>query len=264
LHLSYLTIFSLAPFGLLVGAGASLFFERKLIAIAQKRLGISFTGRQGWAILPSDVFKFLTKTLSRHNASSNFGLLGLLGSLFVWSLLILLFFIPNTCSRFDVWDSNLFFFLVYANLSTIMLTSLVMTTRSKFSSLAALRASLLAPLMELYFVSVLNLLLIRVGSLSLEAYGRLGLSNLVAYPALGLILFIFAFYEAKRPPFDHTEAESELVVGHLTEFGGRTLLLFFLCEYVHVFVCLLVLAVFSIGFVTVPFSLYCLLASLLT
>jgi NADH:ubiquinone oxidoreductase subunit H len=40
---------------------AVLFAERKLIALAQKRLGISFLGRNGWAHLPADVLKFWLK-----------------------------------------------------------------------------------------------------------------------------------------------------------------------------------------------------------
>jgi NADH:ubiquinone oxidoreductase subunit H len=39
----------------------TLFFERKFIAIAQKRLGISFLGRNGWVHLPADIVKFWFK-----------------------------------------------------------------------------------------------------------------------------------------------------------------------------------------------------------
>lgn len=46
------------PLFLLVLALLALFFERKFIAIAQKRLGISFLGRNGWAHLPADLVKF--------------------------------------------------------------------------------------------------------------------------------------------------------------------------------------------------------------
>jgi NADH:ubiquinone oxidoreductase subunit H len=42
---------------------AILFGERKLIAAAQKRLGISFLGRHGWAHLPADLVKFWLKQI---------------------------------------------------------------------------------------------------------------------------------------------------------------------------------------------------------
>ena len=46
------------PMGVLVLGVLALFLERKLIGIAQKRLGISFLGRNGWAHLPADLVKF--------------------------------------------------------------------------------------------------------------------------------------------------------------------------------------------------------------
>ena len=51
---SYLTLAYLLLFFSVV----TLFFERKFIAISQKRLGISFLGRNGWAHLPADIVKF--------------------------------------------------------------------------------------------------------------------------------------------------------------------------------------------------------------
>jgi NADH:ubiquinone oxidoreductase subunit H len=54
----WVAVLVVAPLGLVLGAGLSLFLERKLIGLAQKRLGISFLGRHGWAHLPADVVKF--------------------------------------------------------------------------------------------------------------------------------------------------------------------------------------------------------------
>ena len=51
---AYLTLAYLLIFFSIV----TLFFERKFIAIAQKRLGISFLGRNGWVHLPADIVKF--------------------------------------------------------------------------------------------------------------------------------------------------------------------------------------------------------------
>ena len=49
---------SLPALLLLLLSVLALFLERKFIAIAQKRLGISFLGRNGWAHLPADLLKF--------------------------------------------------------------------------------------------------------------------------------------------------------------------------------------------------------------
>ena len=53
-------------------------------------------------------------------------------------------------------------------------------------------------------------------------------------PVLPLI-FITFFLETARIPFDLTEAESELIAGYTTEFGGFYFALFYLGEYFHLF-----------------------------
>jgi len=58
LSLSVLSLPLLSGLLLLVASLLLLFLERKLIGIAQKRLGISFLGRNGWAHLPADLLKF--------------------------------------------------------------------------------------------------------------------------------------------------------------------------------------------------------------
>ena len=42
--------------------------------------------------------------------------------------------------------------------------------------------------------------------------------------------------EAKRTPFDHVEAESEVVAGYQTEYSGPMLLIFYLAEYIHLII----------------------------
>jgi len=69
----------------------------------------------------------------------------------------------------------------------------------------------------------------------------------MALPPLALFFGIYAIFEAKRAPFDHTEAESELVSGHLIEFGGRLLLFFYLSEYIHVYFCMFLVIVVILG-----------------
>lgn len=66
-------------------------------------------------------------------------------------------------------------------------------------------------------------------------------------PVVAGALLAFSLFESRRAPFDHTEAESELVAGHLVEFGGRALLVFFLCEYTHLYVCVFTVVVLVVG-----------------
>lgn len=53
-------------------------------------------------------------------------------------------------------------------------------------------------------------------------------------PLLPVVLAMF-FVETGRIPFDLAEAESELVAGYTTEYGGFFFALFYLGEYFHLY-----------------------------
>ena len=240
---------------MLVGAGLALLFERKLIAISQKRLGISFLGRHGWAHLVSDVVKFWTKNAKRFSPLSYFGVLGSVGSLFLWSGLVTIFSLSANCASLDPWEFQLLFYIAYANITTLIVLGLLNSTRSKYSLIAAARTGSLNTLCELIFAATLFFLYARIGAVNFETANESAVWTLTALPLIALSFLIFTLFEARRAPFDHTEAESELVAGHLTEFGGRALLMLFLCEYVHVFACIFAIIVFVLGGVWAPMGL---------
>jgi NADH:ubiquinone oxidoreductase subunit H len=86
------------PLFLLVLALLALFFERRFIAIAQKRLGITFLGRNGWAHLPADLVKFWLKQSYKTQGvwlGAQAGLTGSILAYLSWSLLTCLFFLTD-------------------------------------------------------------------------------------------------------------------------------------------------------------------------
>src|SRR6202041_4160998 len=49
-----------------------------------------------------------------------------------------------------------------------------------------------------------------------------------------VIFFVSSLAETNRPPFDLTEAESELVAGYMVEYGSTPYMMFMLGEYVAI------------------------------
>ncbi|MBT4760169.1 MAG: NADH-quinone oxidoreductase subunit H [Bdellovibrionaceae bacterium] len=99
----------------------------------------------------------------------------------------------------------------------------------------------------------------QAGALSFTISGReLGIPFLpnwgIFYQPLGAFLFLVAaFAETNRLPFDLPEAESELIAGFHTEYGGMKMLMFYLGEYGHMLVASALLVTFYFGGYQLPF-----------
>ena len=133
--------------------------------------------------------------------------------------------------------------------------TVVVGSKSKYATLAAARLLLVAVSLEVLFALSFLLIYLHAGGYAMEDLGVAsarggGLS--IALPPLGCVFLLYTLFEAKRAPFDHSEAESELVAGHMVEFGGRALLFFYMCEYVHLCFGLFLLFLLTLGGVALP------------
>jgi len=198
--------------------------------------------------------KFWLKQSNRHHGgwgTAAVGVTGVILGYLSWSLASCAFFLSDAGSApADFWDFQLLAYFGYANLSTLFMYTLVAGSKSKYATLAAARLLLVAVSLEVFFALSFLLIYAHAGGYALEdltaATARTG-GLAGALPPLAGIFLLYVLFETKRAPFDHSEAESELVAGHMVEFGGRALLFFFMCEYVHLCFGLFLLVALSSG-----------------
>jgi NADH:ubiquinone oxidoreductase subunit H len=63
------------------------------------------------------------------------------------------------------------------------------------------------------------------------------------FPVVGILMFFTTLIETNRPPFDLSEAESDVVAGYTVEYGGILFGLFYLGEYVNLFTNTIILVI---------------------
>lgn len=95
-------------------------------------------------------------------------------------------------------------------------------------------------------------------------YGSVRLGNMVEWQgenAWGIFVQPFAFFlflaalaaETKRVPFDQPEGESEIVAGYFVEYSGMKFGMFFMGEYIDLFVSSAILVTLFFGGYSLPF-----------
>ncbi|MCW2924319.1 MAG: nuoH [Thermoleophilia bacterium] len=76
----------------------------------------------------------------------------------------------------------------------------------------------------------------------------------IVWAPVGFVIFLLsALAEANRAPFDHAEAEQELVGGFHTEYGGLRYAAFANAEYLHLLAISAIGVTFFLGGPTIPF-----------
>ena len=134
---------------------------------------------------------------------------------------------------------GLLFVLAMSSLAAYGVVLSGWSSNSKYSFLGGLRSSAQVISYEIAMGLSLVGVIMMAGSLNLsdivEAQRRFP-GGFFWPQALGFFIFaVAAFAETNRTPFDLPEAESELVAGYFTEYSGIRFGLFFVAEYVGMF-----------------------------
>lgn len=216
--------------------------ERKVSAYMQLRVGPNRVGFKGTAQTLADTIKLVVKEGLTPSGADKF-LFNLAPYLVLVASMLLM--APIGFARdTQIWDINIGVLYITA-VSSIGVIGVLMagwSSNNKYSLLGAMRSGAQIVSYELSAGLAIITIVILCGSLRI--------SDIVASQADGwwifkghipailsfMIYIIAVTAETNRAPFDLAEAESELTAGFHTEYSGMKFALFFLAEYVNIFI----------------------------
>jgi NADH-quinone oxidoreductase subunit H len=236
-------IIGVLAIALFAGLGLVLvIMERKVAAWIQIRLGPNRVGPKGMFQSLADTVKLIMKEGLTPDGADKF--LFNLAPYIVMMVAMLVLAPIGFAKGFHIWDINIGVLYVSA-ISSVSVIGILMAgwaSNNKYSLLGAMRSGAQMVSYELSVgLSVLSIIVLT---------GSLGLNDIVLsqqdgwwifkghIPAIiSFVIFIIAVTaETNRAPFDLAEAESELTAGFHTEYSGMKFALFFLAEYINIFI----------------------------
>ena len=154
-------------------------------------------------------------------------------------------------------ELGVFYLLAISSLSTIGVLTAGWSSANKYSMMGGLRAAAQLIAYELPLILAVIGVVIQAETMSLvgivEAQKEWGVPFVIAGQGLAFLIFmVAATAEMMRVPFDMPIGESELVSGFLTEYSGIRFLLFYLSEYINLFVMCAIASTLFLGGYHIP------------
>ncbi len=219
-----------------------IFYERKLCAWFQCRLGPMRVGP--WGILQSfaDMFKILIKELIRLENIDRF--LFALAPYLVIVASMLSFAVLPWGKGLQIIDFNIgvFFMIAASSIGVLGILLAGWSSNNKYTLIGAMRSGAQMISYELSVGLSIMTMVVFAGTMSItglveaQADGWFIFKGHLPAVIAFIIYLIAATGETNRGPFDLPEAEHELTAGYHTEYSGIHFGFFYLAEYLNLFI----------------------------
>jgi NADH-quinone oxidoreductase subunit H len=210
-----------------------VWLERKVAAHIQLRIGPKEVGPFGILQTIVDGVKLVSKELitPRHVDKKLF----MLAPVAIFLPVLVSFVVIPFSEKLQIRDLNVGLLVIFAFSTFNVLAILVggWASNNKYSLLGAVRSVAQNVAYEIPLLLTVLSAILWSNSLQMSKIveSQSTVWNAFWMPVAALIYLICATAETNRAPFDIPEAESELVAGFHTEYGGMRFALFFLAEY---------------------------------
>ncbi len=217
----------------LIAVAYLTFFERKVLAAAQRRKGPNIVGPFGLLQPFADGLKLLTKeTIIPAGANR---VVFLAAPIITFALALMGWAVIPLGEGTVISDINvgILYLLAISSLSVYGVIMAGWASNSRYAFLGALRSAAQMVSYEVSIGFVVITVLLCVGSLNLTDIVMAQQTVWFAVPLFPMfvVFFISALAETNRTPFDLPEGEAELVGGYFVEYSSMSFALFYLGEY---------------------------------
>lgn len=242
---------------LLISMAYMTWFERKVLAAMQDRLGPTRSGPHGLFQPLADAVKLLGKEDLIPAAADRY--VFLLAPVAVFTAALTAASVIPFGGTINLWGHHVNLYATDLNVGTLFILAVgsagvygiilgAWASANRFSMLGGLRSAAQVISYELILGFSLVGIFILSGTLSLRgimvaqqrslSVGPFDISNwyILSQPLAFILFLIAAVAETNRAPFDLPEAETELVAGFHTEYSGFRFSLYFLGEYINMIV----------------------------
>ncbi|HHY01465.1 MAG TPA: NADH-quinone oxidoreductase subunit NuoH [Paracoccus sp.] len=231
--------------------------DRKIWAAVQMRRGPNVVGPWGLLQTFADALKYLVKEIVVPAGADKF--VFFLAPFLSMTLALVGFVVIPFAPGWVMSNLNIGILFVLA-VSSLEVYGVIMggwASNSKYPFLASLRSAAQMVSYEVSLGLVVIAVIISAGTMNLSGivYSQQGMGMLSWYwlPHLPMLVlfFVSALAETNRPPFDLSEAESELVAGHMVEYSSTPYLLYMAGEYIAIWLmCALISLLFFGGWLS--------------